>query len=282
MLPRALLLGVLLVYALLSAACSPKEAVRRMTPPEDDKLARQFLSEVRAGQYTMASKRLSAKISPADATKGLKELRDVLNEGEERSIEVIGVNWMAFASTKNGASKTTNLSYQIEHSKGWLAGTVVIAHEAGVASITSARFNRIPASLEELNRFTFANKGAGHYAIFAAAIAVVVFIIWTLVVCARSTIRRKWLWVIFILLGIGTVKLNWSTGETRVQPISVQLLGASGSAAGPYAPWTIGVSLPLGAIVFLLRRKRLVESAANPLPQPPSEIEPPTPPPVVG
>ncbi len=56
------------------------------------------------------------------------------------------------------------------------------------------------------------------------------------------------------VVGLGKVAVNWTTGEWGIPPLSIQL--SSASAAAPlYGPWTIAVSRPLGAIVFLLNRR---------------------------
>jgi hypothetical protein len=194
---------------------------------------------------------------------GLRELVGLFKSGEMKNIEVIGANSSTFVSTGK-SRKTVNLSYQVELSNGWLVGSVVTVDNGNGRAITSARFNRSPVSLDVLNRFTFEGKKPIHYLFFVLAIVVPVFSVVVLVMCARSKIRRKWLWIIFILLGFVTFRLNWTTGQMDYALINFQLLGASVFKAGAYAPWIIGVSLPIGAIVFLLKRKRLTEPVNPP------------------
>ncbi len=93
-------------------------------------------------------------------------------------------------------------------------------------------------------------------------IAVPLFTLYALVLCIRMRMTRKWLWILFILLGVTTLRLNWSTGEMGLQPLSVQLLGASFSRSGLVAPWIFGVSFPLGAVFFLRKRRALLAKAA--------------------
>jgi hypothetical protein len=115
----------------------------------------------------------------------------------------------------------------------------------------------IKDSLENMNKFTFDGKGALYYLVFSLAIAIPVFIIYTTVLCARTKIeKRKWLWLIFILCGLTNFSLNWTTGEWRFLPMQFELLGA-GFFSVPYGPWILSVGLPLGAVVFLLRRRKL-------------------------
>ena len=48
-----------------------------------------------------------------------------------------------------------------------------------------------------------------------------------------------------------------------MQLLSVNLLGASVFWAGPYAPMILGGSIPFGAALFWVRRKRWREMAAE-------------------
>jgi hypothetical protein len=66
---------------------------------------------------------------------------------------------------------------------------------------------------------------------------------------------RKWLWVLFILAGVGKFAVNWTSGEWGIAPLSLQLLSAS-AVASLYGPWILSFSLPLGAIVFLVHAAR--------------------------
>ena len=91
----------------------------------------------------------------------------------------------------------------------------------------------------------------------ALAVAAPLFSLYALVLCVRTRLRgKKWLWIVAILLGVGALSVNWTTGQWNFQPAYVQLLSASATAS-PYGPWVISVSVPLGAILFVLRRKEL-------------------------
>jgi hypothetical protein len=117
--------------------------------------------------------------------------------------------------------------------------------------------NPIPKSLQELNAFTFDNKSIVHYSIFGFTIIIPLFIIFSLIQCIRTKIKRKWLWLLFILIGIGQITLNWTDGNVGFNPLSIQLLGAGVLKASMFAPWTFTVSIPLGAIWFTIKRSNI-------------------------
>jgi len=68
-------------------------------------------------------------------------------------------------------------------------------------------------------------------------------------------LRRKWAWVLFVLFGVGTMTVDWTSATWGFNPVSFVLF-SGGASAGFYGPWTISIALPLGALVYLWRRRR--------------------------
>jgi hypothetical protein len=85
------------------------------------------------------------------------------------------------------------------------------------------------------------------------------FIIATLILLLFSKgIKKKWLWFIFMFLGFVQFKLNWFAGSMNTNLLSFQFLGAGFFSEGDYGPLWISFSLPLGSIIFLIKRKSLI------------------------
>ena len=245
------------VIGLLLAGCDQKALLEKFVPKDDDAFARRFLDAIRTGDYTAADQMLISSLRGAKSKSGLREINRVLAYGEPVSVEITGCNVFTNASSQ-GTTRTTNLSYQIHFPDSWAAGNIAIGHQGSSTAIVDSHFRSIPDSLEVLNRFTFARKSVVHYLVFALCIAIPLLILVALIVCIRSRIRRKWLWIIFILLGFVQFRFDWSSGHFNVQPISLALFGASAFRPGPYAPWTLGFAIPVGAILFLALRRRVL------------------------
>lgn len=140
---------------------------------------------------------------------------------------------------------------------------VATLEKPGASKIVGLHVYPRPTSLEEQNRFRFAGRATLQYVILALAVLFPLLTLYALVLCVRTRLPgRKWPWVLFILLGVGKFAVNWTTGVWAVTPLAVQVFSAS-AAAPLYGPWTVAVSLPVGAIVFLLRRKSLPAPAAG-------------------
>ncbi len=248
--------AVLLVLGGL-CGCDQKEVLRELTPEAEDQMAREFLDLVRRADLAEAAGMLDPKLEGDTSRRALEELAAALKGGEIRSVEVIGARTFSKLALGGEEHESTSLSYQLEMTTGWFAGTILISKRGDSLKIASARFSPVPDSLERVNQFTFKRRGLLHFVFLGLVIAVPLLIVGALVNCIRSTVRRKWLWLLFILLGIGAFRLNWTTGQIQTRVVWFQLLGAGARKAGPYAPWVLSFSLPVGAIVFLIRRKRL-------------------------
>ncbi len=177
---------------------------------------------------------------------------------EPRSLELIGSN-----VGRGPGWWTANLSFQYEFPDAWMVANVVLYRKAESDLVVKGmHLERIPDSLQHINAFTFAGKGALHYLILGAALLMALFTITSFVVCVRTPgIRKKWLWAIFTAVGVAGVTVNWTTGAIGFQPVSIHLFGAAARAASPYSPWFVTASFPLGAVLFLVKRSRLKSAA---------------------
>jgi hypothetical protein len=148
------------------------------------------------------------------------------------------------------------VSLQYRFPAAYLLAQIQVTSSGGEPSITSLHVQRLPASLQDLNAFRFAGKSPRHFVVLALAILVPLLIVLALVLCARTPLpRRKLVRLLFVSLGFGKISLNWTTGAIGFSPLSFQLLGAGFVAASSYAPWILSVSMPVGAILFLVRRR---------------------------
>jgi hypothetical protein len=258
----------LLVLAGLTGCFDQKALLQKLVPEGEDRDARHFLELVRDGRMPEARAMLHPTVSPEDIDSGLELLRQLFNRSKWIEVETIG--YAKFWSTSLAGTQTTTirLSYQIRMEKHWAAGNIFFLEDGGGRKISSARFDPVPDSLAVIHAFRFPGKGLLHFAVLLLAIGIPAFSLATLVVCVRTRVRRKWLWILFILLPVGKLSLNWTTGEWNAQWLAFQLLGASALRASLYSPWMIGVSFPLGAALFLLNRQRLTRPPPEPVPPP--------------
>ena len=177
--------------------------------------------------------------------------------GAPLSVKLVGAHTYFTPSTT-----TVNTSFEYQFPDTWLLINVAMQQKGDVRTIVGLNVVPRTQSLEEENKFTFSGKSALQYATLASGIMAAAISLYALVVCIRTKLpRRKWLWILFIISGLGKLWVNWTTGQWGLQPISVQLFSLSAFAA-LYGPWMISTSVPLGAIVFLVSRRKLAMQPA--------------------
>ena len=131
------------------------------------------------------------------------------------------------------------------------------------ARISGLHVTPIPESLEVSNAFTLEGKGPSQYIALLLAIGAAVFSFYSFVRCVRTKpLKRKWLWLILILVGVCKFTVNWTTGKWSFAPLAIQMPPMHAFCA-PYGPWLLGFSIPVVAIVFVLRERNLTQTGAN-------------------
>ncbi len=140
-------------------------------------------------------------------------------------------------------------------SGSWLIAQVAIQTKGSVKTIVGLHVSPSSRSFEEINEFTLADKGISQYAGLCLAIGAAAFSLYVFVLCVRTKMgKKKWFWLILILIGVFRLTLNWTTGEWSFTPLAVQAPPVI-TVCSLYGPCLIQIVVPLGAIAFLLLRK---------------------------
>lgn len=110
------------------------------------------------------------------------------------------------------------------------------------------------------------------YLLFAAGLLIALFTLRAASLAFRSQIQHPWWWTFVCLLCAPVATLNVDTGALTTQLLAFNLFGLGYWHALPSGPTTIQVAFPVGALLFLNRRRKLVSAARPMMPedQPPS------------
>lgn len=246
----------LLLALVLLAACDQADVLRKFASAEEQSLAKSYIDHLRARDFDYIEKTTDPSILSPALRETLAKMASIFPNESLISVKLVGAH-----SFRRADLHTLNATFEYEYGSKWLVANVVTQEKGGIKTIVG--FNVYPRSqsLEAENRFTLVGKALTQYLVLAGAIAAALLTIYSLVVCVRTKLPgRKWPWVLFILVGFGKFAVNWTTGEWGVSPLSVQLFSA-GVFAPLYGPWTIAVSVPLGAFLFLFLRGKAARVA---------------------
>jgi hypothetical protein len=254
----SLLSALLVLLALIG--CSQQKNFDKFVPKDEAEFSKNYLALFPAHDFEAIEAKVDPKLKDATLRAKLTQIADTFPLDKARDIRVVGAQ--TFAS---GASTQFNLSFQYEYPTKWLLASVVLKKTGDALVVTGVNVKPLTDSLESINRFTFEGKGLSHYLIFLAAVLVPLIILVSLVVCIRTPIpKRKWLWVLFILFGFFELSFDWTTGAVNIDPVYFLLFGAGLFKPGPFGAVVISVSVPLGALIFLWRRKRWLSHSVRP------------------
>jgi len=251
-------LGSVLLLVLLFA-CTRGSMMKAMASPEDEQVAKGYIELLRQNDLERIERDTDPSIRSANIHDTLAKMAGLIPAQDPQSVKVVGSNTL-----RGPDFYKTNITFEYQFPGQWLLINVAIQKKGGMSTIVGFNVDPIPDSLENINRFTLSGKSTLQYAVLAFAVVVPLFSLYALVLCVRTKIeKRKWLWIVFIIFGIGKFSIDWISGQWGVMPLVFQLFGV-GVFAPQFGPWILSVSLPLGAIMFLLRRRRFDQQAYRP------------------
>jgi len=270
-------LFLLLSLALVClAGCDKAALIAKFASESEQAAAKSTIDQLRARDFDAIEKSLDKSLIDQNTRKNLEKMSAMIPVGEPRSVKVVGV-----LNSHNQQTGTTSLdlTFEYEFPEKWMLMYVGTKEQNGTKVITGITVNTLIQSLEERNRFSLIGKQPVHYVVLACTISALLLTLYALIVCIRTkNLRRKWLWILFILIGVGHFAVNWTSGESGVNLLFVQLLSA-GMASSYFGPWILSFSIPLGAIIFLFKhynRNPMQAASSLPDPAPQHEQEPTT------
>jgi len=242
-----------------AAGCDQQAWFERFAPKEEVETAKAYLALFPKGDFDTIEKSIDPSLQGPGLRPKLQQIAATFPREAPSAVRLMG-----YQSNTTGNTTLHSVSLEYEYPSSWLVANVVLEKTPAGSVVKAVQVKPEKESLARVNRFTFEGKGPAHYAVLAAAILIPLFIVFTVVVAARTPIpKRKWLWIVFVLLGFVQLSFNWTTGDFATSLLSIDLLGAGFVKAGPFAPVIFTVSIPLGAVVFLVRRKRWLAPPAQ-------------------
>lgn len=242
---------IVLLSMLVLLGCSQQQMLEKFSTPTDQAQAKGYISDLQAGKLDVIESKLDQSIKTPGFHDTLIRMARLLPLGPPTSVKLVGAHKLF-----SPAGTQTNTTLEYQWGDRWFLCNVAIQKSATAQTIVGLHVYPQKTSLEEQVRFTLAGKSPAQYVILAGAILALGLTLFALVACIRTKgLRRKWLWILFIIVGFGMLSTNWATGAVNYQLLYVSLFSASAFAQF-YGPWTISMSAPVGAIVFLLRRRK--------------------------
>jgi len=263
----SVILGLLSV---LLIGCNQEAMMEKLTPKEEVEYSKKYLALFQSRDFESLAAPINPQLKTDQLQLQLEQVAQFFPPDPPKSIDLVGSHTFT-----NGERWQGDITFQYEFPSSWLIANINLERIGnGELIVNGVNVNPIPDSLETLNKFTLKGKSPVHYLFFTLAITLPLFILFTFITCLRTPIKnRKWLWAIFILLGFVQFTINWTSGAINFKPISFLLLGAAYFYGNEFAPLMLSVALPVGAIIFWIKRGKFIEEYKNIEGQPVAELD---------
>ena len=223
-----------------------------------DDVARAAIEELAGDHAASAIRLLDPKMLPPDLDSVAQQVHLLLAKAGPKPT-ISRVQWSYFRSLKKDWQKEEAVYHIVGPEAAALVFTTAET-ESGKTLLT--RFYCEPSPRNLMDRYPFKLAGVSliHYLFLVGMLATVGLILGAVTVCVRSAVRRKLLWLLLILVGFGKLTLYWMPGPfawamARVEPVSLSLLGVGMVKYPLYDPWALSLSIPVGAVIFLIRHR---------------------------
>jgi hypothetical protein len=246
---RARIIWCALAALVFLAGCDRDEVLRKFASPADEKVARQCIDTMRHGRLEEIEASLEPGLKGAQAHAQLLQMMASLPPREPDAVKLVGAS-----QNFNNGVRSSNLTYQYSYGTQHFMINCAWRMDGERRVIFGMEVKPLAASLEETSRFDLQGKSALQYGVLIGALVCLGMSLLALILCIMEKgLRRKWLWILFILFGIGQLSVDWNSGAQEFSPLHLLLFSASAVSPG-YGPWVVSIAFPLGAAWYLARR----------------------------
>lgn len=257
----AIVLIITAFLPLLMAGGAGNAFLDKIAKPEEVAAAKQFFSQLAAHDLDAIASKADKELEVPELRATLSQMADLFPKEQAKDVKLIGYHfYKTIASSGTVETVSTTLEYQF--SKTWLVADITLRKtNGGEARIAGLHVTPQEDSIENMTRFRLSGQSGMHYGLLVLATAELLFCAYVLILCIKTPIpRRKWLWILFVMAGFCEFRFNWMTGVIFFNPLIIRIPPVQFSQ-GLNEPFFILLMPPIGALVFLARRKKWLAGA---------------------
>jgi len=249
------LLTILVLTMLLTSCNSSYKISESEVSNEANVIAKTYIEKLLTGNIDYCFNNFDTQFQDEKLKRFLFEAYSFIKGKKLLSSSIISYK----TTTIYNESKIINyeLCYEYEYNDFWIYFNFHIQQNNKEIKVLGLNIIPYKNSLHEVNKFTLMNKDLIHFFFLFMVIIIPLFIIFSIIYCFKTPLKRKWLWILFMLFGIISFKLNWTTGDFELQLLNIRLLGAGFSRFGTVSPWILSFAVPVGAILFWIKKRKI-------------------------
>lgn len=260
---KKLLAVLLILTSLCLTGCSVmQENILKLVADQTakagtDVLAAQFVDGLLANDAEAALSAMCSEVTMAQMLSAFPQMRAMLPDTDEYTLVPT-----YFSTNTNSGITTIDVEFTL--TMGDQVFCLTTRQMTGYERLTNIHIQ--PAEADAMPSTADAKPidlDAADIAVMLLSLACAVFITWALVDCIRHKMKRKWLWILLILLADVSLTLLLSGGNLGLQlhfGLFVPMYSFARTAQGGF---TLQVGWPIGALVYMLRRRKLIVPAVT-------------------
>lgn len=195
--------------------------------------------------------------NPLFSAKSMHALSDAFNQLFPKkmptNVTLVSLRELPIYGEKPITETQATLQYQFD--KDWFLVNLIYHDEQSEKKLIGLHFYKLQNSLENIYKINLLSANLKQLgALIMATIVSLSIMIALLLLIYDTSLERKWLWGIFIILGFVIFNFNWTTQTYYMNLTGIQIFGAVFFRENIYTPLFIKFSIPLGAIIYLTKR----------------------------
>jgi len=236
-----------------------EEIPEDMVPKEVTSYTRNYLDKLSSGDISYCFDQLDKQAQDNNSKKLFNYFYENLKDNQLKNSAII-----YYRSSKTfGDNPISTYEIGYEYNESWVYYSFKLLEKEERLNVLSLNVSPFKNSLRHIHQFTLTDKGFLHYLFLLMNVAIPLFILVSIGFSIKTPLRKKWLWIVFMLLGFVSFNLNWTDGDFEIKLMSIKLLGTGFSKTGIIAPWVFSFAIPVGAIMFWIKRAQLLKELKN-------------------
>lgn len=223
-----------------------------------DTLARQFIDGILANDTEACLAAMADGVTMEALLEVLPKLQAMLPTADSYTLTPMHFSF----NTSNGVTQTT-IQFRMEmNGQFFLVQTLQVS---GTERLYNIHIAPVAANAGD------ASEASEPFTIFTALSFLLTTVscavtLWALIHCIRHKVPHKWLWVLLVLLGSVLLSLSYSGSHLSFRfNLGLYLLSSQISVAG--SGFALKLVLPIGPVIYLIRRNSLTAQSGIVVPQ---------------
>lgn len=212
-----------------------------------DTLARQFVDGILADDAEMSLAAMADGVTMESLQQVFPQMREMLPAADDYTLTPTYWN----SSTNNGVTQTS-VQFRMEiGGQLFQLQTVQVSSMEGLYNIHIA-----PVTEEAAAESAGQSSPVWELLSILLTIASCAVTLWALIHCVRHKMKRKWLWLLLVILGSVMLTFTLSSGHLNLR-FNIGLYLVASQITATSSGFVLKLVVPVGPIIYLCRRKAL-------------------------